>query len=510
MNFVRLPKLAIVSLFLILAVVFLDTGLGVQKTVSSGQKLFQTVISNQPENFSKNYSSWQKNFFALKERILAIDRFTKGYFTKRFQIKKNLELVENITYILPQILAQDSQKTYYILLQNNMELRPTGGFMGSYAKLKFKNGGLAEVLIQDIYVPDGQIAGHVEPPWPIQQAFKQGWWRLRDANWDPDFSQAAKTIDWFFQKGKEEKADGLIAINLITIKKIINVIGSLYLVDYNQTVDSESLYQVVQSHSEIDFFPGSTQKKDILSAVGKAFFEKIKNLKQKEILKILHIIYQDLEQRQILITFFDDYLAKNFNQLGWDGSMKKVEPSTENLFNDYLFVVETNLGANKANCCIERNVEQEVDFTQSGLIKEKIKIYFKNIGKYKEGIPPFFWGGTYNNFLRIFFPAQVKVKNVLVEDKQVPTEKILEEAKSDLGIKGIGFFVVLPAQSEKLVEINYEVPFEGQPGNYHLTLQKQPGIESFPYQLTLKTKKDLRKIEKEIRKDEEIIPVLYN
>lgn len=57
--------------------------------------------------------------------------------------------------------------------------------MGSYARL------LPQLQILDIYTPDGQLAGHVEPPAPIQKAFQNGEWRLRDSNWDPDFTVAA-------------------------------------------------------------------------------------------------------------------------------------------------------------------------------------------------------------------------------------------------------------------------------------------------------------------------------
>src|SRR3989344_469487 len=75
-------------------------------------------------------------------------------------------------------------KTYIVLLQNNTELRATGGFMGSYARIETDKAGIKKIEVQDIYQPDGQIAGHVEPPYPVQEAFRQGWWKLRDSNWD--------------------------------------------------------------------------------------------------------------------------------------------------------------------------------------------------------------------------------------------------------------------------------------------------------------------------------------
>ena len=68
-----------------------------------------------------------------------------------------------------------------------MELRPTGGFIGSYAIMTFDKGRLAEIVVNDVYTADGQLKGHVDPPEPIRKYLGEGGWFLRDSNWDPDF-----------------------------------------------------------------------------------------------------------------------------------------------------------------------------------------------------------------------------------------------------------------------------------------------------------------------------------
>ncbi len=42
---------------------------------------------------------------------------------------------------LPSILGKDGRKTYLVLFQNNMELRPTGGFIGSFGLFTFDRIG---------------------------------------------------------------------------------------------------------------------------------------------------------------------------------------------------------------------------------------------------------------------------------------------------------------------------------------------------------------------------------
>lgn len=510
--------LKIFLLFFILGLVFLgQTYFFTQSAVNSGEKLAKSILNNQPENFRNNYETWQKNFNRLKKRIFEIDDLSGGLINKKFQAGKYFEIGDRISLVLPEIVGEKGQKTYFVLLQNNRELRPTGGFLGSYAKLKFRNGGLAEVDVQDIYVPDGQISGHVDPPWPIQEAFKQGFWKLRDANWDPDFPRAAKVIDWFFQKGKEEKSDGMVAINLVTIQKILKVLGPFYLADYHQNVGAENLYQVIQQQVQTNFFPGSIQKKEILSDLGKILLEKIKQVNRKEAVKIFPIIFQDLEEKQILISFEDSSLAGVFKKLGWDGSMKLLDLSSEDFLNDYLFLVEANLGVNKANCCIERKVRQEIYFLPEKIIKEKLFIDYQNSSP-ADGKVPLFWGGKYDNFLRIYLPQKAEKILIRVGDVIIRKEEILLEKREDLGLQGIGFFVNVPPVSSKKVEINYQIPIPelilSEKFIYRLIVQKQSGIESYSHDLAiflgLSQTEEFQEV-KDIFKDEEFLfQFVYN
>ena len=432
------------------------------KIAAAGKNLIFSVLENQPEKFEKNYSLFKKN----------IDLFLPD------------GDIKTLISFLPETLGKSEEKTYYIILQNNRELRPSGGFMGSFAKLKFINGGLLNMEIQDIYVPDGQLPGHVQPPWPIQQAFKQGWWKLRDANWDPDFPTAAQTIAWFLEKGGEERADGIIAVNLSLFEKILPLIGPVKLIDYNQVVNEENFYQVIQGYSETNFFPGSTQKKDILSAFAEVFFEKAKALNPVEKLRALRIILKSIERKQTLFYFQNQKLQQTFHQRAWDGSLTSKWLIKDGEINDYLYMVETNLGANKANCCIDREIVHDVFRTNSGLIEEELKIKFNNKSTVSTPQPPVFWGGNYINFLRVYLPAEAVIKEISAGGEKVAPENVFYDYREKEKLLGVGFFVTISFSSEKTVQINYFLP--AKPANrYNLNLKRQPGIESFKYQLNI-------------------------
>ncbi len=376
---------------------------------------------------------------------------------------------------LPELL---DGKTYVILLQNNNELRASGGFMGSYAKLKFVKGGLAELAVQDIYVPDGQLVGHVDPPIPIQQAFGQGWWKLRDSNWDIDFRVAGEQIAWFFEQGGE-KVDGMAAVNLSWVNKWLEVLGEVKTEGYGERVTARNLAGLAQKYAEVGFFPGSTQKRDFLGAVGGAVLKRTKEMKISEGMKLAKLVYNELGKKQIVLWFRDKETAEIIREKEWDGGWGDYGAG------DYLYVVEANLGANKANCCVSREVTQEVTGE-----REKVRIRWDNRNEFTNPRPPVFWGGDYVDFVRVVVPAGAAVRGVMVGSKELSEREkwtwqygieeevyVVEEKER---FKIVGFWAKVPAGQSTTAEIIYDLPATGQ-----ILVRRQPGMESFGYKLAV-------------------------
>src|SRR5258706_2082672 len=279
------------------------------------------------------------------------------------------------------LLGIDKPVKYLVLLGNDTEMRANGGFAGSYAKLTLsypsplpalrsfsevgsrEGGRQAERIdtqprgisldFQDIYVPNGQLDGHVTPPKPIQEAFGHGTWELANADWEPDFPTAAATIRWFLTKGHEEDPDILAIINLSTIKKVLDIVGPFPVPEYHATITPENLYLFLQGKSEIDFFPGSTHTKDALQTVGKSLFNQIQNISLIQKIKIAHLLYSDLVNQNILLNSTNLSFQDLLNQKNFSGVLKPIA------FDSYS-LVETNLGANKANTYVTRQTTHQI------------------------------------------------------------------------------------------------------------------------------------------------------
>jgi Protein of unknown function (DUF4012) len=180
------------------------------------------------------------------------------------QLGKQLDATATFSNVidgLPAFLSVDGKKTYAVLFQNNMELRPGGGFIGSYGLLTLDKGKIVDFTIHDVYDADGQLKGHIEPPFPIRRYLPSAHWYLRDSNFDVDFLKNASQVAFFLQLETNQPVDGVIGVDLSFVKALIAASGSVFVPSYKETVTADNFFLLTEDHAEKNFFPGSTQKK---------------------------------------------------------------------------------------------------------------------------------------------------------------------------------------------------------------------------------------------------------
>jgi hypothetical protein len=252
---------------------------------------------------------------------------------------------------------------------------------------------------------------------------------------------------------------------------------------------------LAQRYAEARIVGNKTEKRDFLGAVGAALWERTKGAKITELIKITKLLVEELNKKQILAWVKDPEIQKDIRRMRWDGGLMTGWDGS----GDYIYVVDSNLGANKADCCIERGVKQEVSSLSPSLRKEKITITWENQNEFSGAKPPAFWGGDYVDYVRVVIPEEaVKIVTVIVNSKQlrqatgedfrIPNstrqerseEMYMVEPRGDLQI--IGFWVVVPAGQERTAVIELESG-RNIPSEYKVWVKRQPGIEFFSYEL---------------------------
>lgn len=413
-----------------------------------------------------------------------------------------LNTISNTIDVYPQLLGFDRKKTYLVLFQNNMELRPGGGFIGSFATIDVREGVFGKLKILDVYDADGQLTEHIEPPFHLRRYLGSSHLFLRDSNFEIDFIENARRAKKIYELEMKQKVDGVIAVDTDFVKSLIGAVGPLKIHDYNETVTPDNFYILTQTHAEKNFFPGSTQKKDFLRAVFNALEAKLSSDSNLPYSKLLSVINDAILQKQLIIALPDTQAEKIFIANKLSASPVDDREQGANDIKDFLSIFESNVGMNKSNYYLSRVIEQKVDIDKTGSISARLDIRYDNTGSPDQ---PF--AGDYKNFLRIMLPADASLDSVEVNGTPVATVPAitdpavfssagfrppvgLEIEKTQVHGKSVyGFVIIVPAMSSQKISIYYSQKNVYKPDQplftYDLLLFKQPGAESSPYALTL-------------------------
>ena len=418
-----------------------------------------------------------------------------------------LSFASATTGIWDDLLGFNGERKYLILFQNNMELRPGGGFIGSYAVLTLDKGKIGQFTIHDVYDADGQLKGHVEPPFAIRRYLGKVHWYFRDSNFDVDFPKGAATSAYFLNLETGEKVNGVFAVDVSFVKNLMEAIGPVYVNDYKETVNAGNLFYLTESHAEKDFFPGSTQKKDFLRSLFNSILFQITSSKKVPFLSLAAALEKSLTEKHLLFAFDDQSVQSIFSLNNWSSAIPVTSLKNGEVV-DFIGINEANIGANKANYFISRSISKAVTIDEKGEINSLLTINYKNSSDGK-------WpGGDYINYLRIIIPDGAEINEITIDEKAqnmtpAVTNFIQYESKtfkpptgleiekySEEGKTVYGFLVNIPAGKLKTIKINYSlgstISLSNEENNYTFYFYKQPGTESFPVSFSLNLPNNLK------------------
>ncbi len=323
-----------------------------------GGTLTQERLESTLANFSFLYQEGQRVVDETNSKALSDE--LKGTYSNLLSLSQ----------VLPLVLGFDSEKNYLLLFQNDEELRPTGGFIGSVGNLRVKGGRVEEFTIQDVYELDGQLKNHVEPPYIVRR-YLQPHLYLRDSNFSLDFQESASKSALLYNLETGNRPDAVIAIDLQVLRELLKISGPIKLPTYNQTVTSENVSSFIQTTIKDNFFPGSTQKRDVLNSVFAQLLQKVEK-DPKFHVALVKILPELLEEKNILLSFSDSSIQRVFTANNYAGSINDSRSKSSKKISDFLYINEANIGANKVNANIKRETHYKAVIGQGSLTSQAL------------------------------------------------------------------------------------------------------------------------------------------
>ncbi len=381
--------------------------------------------------------------------------------------KKELEVINKL---VDSVMATDDvERRYLLLLQNNMELRPGGGFLGQYAIVKVKNGEVVSLFVEDANILDQRIHAKVAPPYPFERMMQLKKWKFRDSNFSADYPTNVEKAKYFYRlSGGNSDFDGVIAVNATVLNHVLTITGPITVPGYAGEYNSENavlkLEEVVEKPYLLDENLDTQNRKEIMKKMAPIIVDKLLSL--GNITKIADLTLEELRNKNVMLNFEDQELQSLVEGVHWDGTADK------NWDGDYLMIVDANMGALKSDYYIDREVVYSVDLTGEKPMATLEYTYTHNAthGDWRTS--------DYHSYLRVYVPKG----SSLVERVMVSYPNIQEE----FGKSYFGFIAHTLINDQTEAIIKYELP-EFVREDYKLLIQKQSGVGDVPVTINVKT-----------------------
>lgn len=406
------------------------------------------------------------------------------------ELRDALIPIAPLAEVLPAMAGYPTPKTYLFLMLNNTELRPGGGFIGSFGIIATSNGEVTHFSSEDIYALDAPTFGRVglPSPKPFSDYINIKEWGMRDANWSPDFRRSSEQVIALYDRERAlarpdlPAVDGIIAITPEVAADLLGIVGPVTVDGVTFTADN--LLDVLQYQVHQAFLTQGlpdSQRKQILGKLVTQVFQKLFALPAERWPEGLAVAQKHLTEKRIMLYEKDPVLQGAFEQQNWAGRMVTAD-------GDYLRWVDANLGALKTDVVMERSLSYALRVAADGQVIATASMHYKNNGTFT------FRTTRYRTYARIYVPQGsrlIRVDGSLKNDRtKNPT---LAPGVPDAGVEEgkawFGAFTSIEPGDERTMTFTYALPAnvsrQISDGAYSLIVQKQLGTQSFPLSLTI-------------------------
>ena len=299
--------------------------------------------------------------------------------------------------VIPPLLGYPSPQNYLFLLQNNAELRPTGGFIGTYGIVKVVDSNISSFTTDNVYNLDDQAkALRITPPAALTQYNKVNRWLFRDSNWSPDFPTAAQEALSFYrlEGGRERNLNGVIAVDPTFFASLLKVTGPITI--KKKEFRADNLVEELQYITGVEYtYQGlsTAERKQIIGTLGQALIEKMLTLPKEKYGKAWTAFQENLKAKHVLVWVADTNRQRTLADLGWSGAVQTPQGDT-------FMVVDANLASLKSDPAVQRTHSYTIKKAGDDLVAE-LTIRYEHTGKLN-------WKTTrYRTYTRVLVPIRL-------------------------------------------------------------------------------------------------------
>ncbi len=403
---------------------------------------------------------------------------------------------------LPRIMGAGDEgvKNYLLLVQNEDELRPTGGFITAASAIRMQDGNIGDLSFVNSGDLDNWNKIYPAAPWQLKEYMNSQVLIFRDANWFTNYPTTAQYAKYLYAYTDDRAIDGVIAFDQHLLVEILNVTGPLEIEDAPFPIDSSNIAEYMRESKTPNAQEAASPNWNNKAFLNKITFALIEKMLSGEVKWELAsaALMRALNEHHLLLQVDNPDMTALLARYHWDGS---IQPGT----GDFLMAVDTNVGFNKTNAVVESSAAYDVDLTDPTNIIGSLTITRKNNAKksmvckqwlkdHLEGEEGYPITDCYWNYLRVYMAAGTalisatpqSVPDIWMINKQKKAGQVDILNEDIKGVQAFGTLQVVPSGESYSTNFQFSLPANVLQGDakrmqYTLKVQKQPGTLAAPF-----------------------------
>ncbi|MBI2551520.1 DUF4012 domain-containing protein [Candidatus Uhrbacteria bacterium] len=405
------------------------------------------------------------------------------------ELSERLRGLSAFARVVPSLLGTDKDSHLMVLFLNNDELRPGGGFLGTFAQATLRVGELKEIAAHDSYSLDTPAGGAgaviLPPPVPLERYNNTHGWFLRDANWSPDFPTSTQQVLRLYkhERGQlppeaqeewpSEEPDFVFGMTPDVASALLTATGPLMIRDTRIT--SENISEVLQYESQVGFADRGIpfeQRKTILLELVPKMLERLQALPLSSVRNVLSLLQDQADHRQLMAWARQPSIQDTFTRLGWAGEMSAQ--------GDVQMVVDANLASLKTDPVVLRAIRYEISKNTDGKYVGRTTIRYAHTGSFD------YKTTRYRTYVQLYLPSGselIRATGLLRDDRINDPDGHPGEVdvKTDGGFTALGGFTSIEPSQTREITFDYllapSVVSLIDAGTYRLNVIKQLGAD---------------------------------
>jgi hypothetical protein len=406
----------------------------------------------------------------LEPKYLAVMRDARAALqTQLSDLSKLLDNTALAARLVPPMMGAEGPRSYFMAFQTNAEARGTGGLLGGFGILRFDNGRASvDTLGQNMELDKAAASLDFGLDFTARYGSMNATSDFRNANQTSHFPYAAQIWRSMWEQKTGTTVDGVMAIDPVALSYILGAVGPVIMAD-GETITTDNVVELTESTAYIRFAADNLARKAYLQDVAAAVVRKMTgNVESPR--QLLDALGRAISERRIAVWSSNPEQQQLLEQT----PLAHVVPDDPA---PYAGVVINNLGGNKLDYYLTRQLEYSADGCGQSTRKSTVTVRLTNTVTNAQSLPEYVagmggipgqvhdvpWGSDVIS-LSLLATKGSALAGAFVNGTKVPVFRDLERGHPIFEIQ----MVVLP---QKTVEVKFELSEPTVPGAPRVPVQ---------------------------------------